>query len=146
MSTLGYRLWSLSLARNRAGIECRRPGVELALRHPGLDREETRPMRNLPNLAHPPWCLRGPDCAPSGGLHLSGLVNAAPRGDEVIQIGAGLWRMDVGPSTAPGGVLLELSAGDHVERWPIDLAQSANLVPVLTGLLRRAAPTLTAAA
>jgi hypothetical protein len=42
------------------------------------------------------------------------LVNAAPRGDEVIQVGAALWRMDIGPAEArppiagPGGVLLEL--------------------------------------
>jgi hypothetical protein len=102
-------------------------------------------MRNLPNPAHPPWCLRGPDCMPSGGLHLSGLVNAAPRGDEVIQVSAALWRMDVGPAS-PGGVLLELSVGEDVERWPIDLAQSANLVPVLRGLLRRAAPGIAQAA
>jgi hypothetical protein len=63
----------------------------------------------------------------------------------VIQVGAALWRMDVGP-TSPGGVLLELSAGDHVERWPIDLAQSANLVPLLRDLLRLAVPGVAPAA
>jgi hypothetical protein len=95
-------------------------------------------VNNLSNPAHPPWCLRGSDCASSGDLHVSRLVSAAPRGDEVIQVRAGLWRMDVGPAT-PGGVLLELSVGEDVERWPIDLAQSANLVPLLRDLLRRAA-------
>ncbi|MDG4817358.1 MULTISPECIES: hypothetical protein [unclassified Micromonospora] len=49
----------------------------------------------------------------------------------------GLWRMDVGP-TPPSGLLLELSAGADVERWPIDLAQSRSLVDLsgrlLTGL------------
>ncbi|GAB3808327.1 hypothetical protein [Micromonospora zhanjiangensis] len=91
-------------------------------------------MNNIPNPAHPPWCLRGPECASSGGLHLSALVSAAPGGDEVFQIGAGLWRMDVGP-TERTGVLLELSVGDDVERWPIDLAQAVKLVPLLRRLI-----------
>ncbi len=93
-------------------------------------------MSNLSNPAHPPWCLRGPNCASADGLHLSGLVSVAPKGNEVIQVGAALWRMDVGPAT-PGGVLLELSVGEEVERWPIDLAQSRVLVPVLQDLIRR---------
>ncbi|MFC8846131.1 MULTISPECIES: hypothetical protein [unclassified Micromonospora] len=91
-------------------------------------------MRNLPNFAHPSWCLRGPDCAVSSGLHLSGLVDAAVRGDEVIQVRIGLWRMDVGP-TPPSGLLLELSTGADVERWPIDLAQSRSLVALSGRLL-----------
>jgi hypothetical protein len=94
-------------------------------------------MHNLSNAAHPPWCARGPDCAEAARFHLSPLFNAAPRGDEVIQVGAALWRMDVGP-VPPGGVLLELSLGEDAERWPIDLAQSRALVPVLQGLVRRA--------
>jgi hypothetical protein len=102
-------------------------------------------MTNLSNPAHPAWCLRGADCANSPGLHLSRLVSAAPRGDEVIQVAAGLWRMDVGPVT-PGGVLLELSAGEDVERWPIDLAQSRAFAPVLRDLLRLAGTGLTRAA
>ncbi|MFD0820222.1 hypothetical protein ACFQ0D_18355 [Micromonospora zhanjiangensis] len=63
----------------------------------------------------------------------------------MIQVGAARWRMDVGPAT-PEGVLLELSAGDHVERWPIGLAQAANLVPVLGGLLRLSTPAVAPAA
>lgn len=106
-------------------------------------------MSNLPNSVHPWWCLRGEDCAAdraSGGrLHYSRLVSAAPRGDEVIQVRAGLWRMDVGPAS-PEGVLLELSAGADVERWPIDLAQARALLPVLRGLLRRADAALSHAA
>ncbi|MGW4461016.1 hypothetical protein [Micromonospora sp. NPDC004704] len=35
-------------------------------------------------------------------------------------------------------MLLELSLGEDVERWPIDLAQSRALVPVLSGLLSQA--------
>ncbi|MEU2661769.1 hypothetical protein [Micromonospora sp. AMSO12t] len=38
----------------------------------------------------------------------------------------------------PSGVLLELSAGDEPERWPIDLAQARALVHVLRDLLRTA--------
>ncbi|SCE87905.1 hypothetical protein GA0070558_111123 [Micromonospora haikouensis] len=91
-------------------------------------------MRNLPNSAHPSWCLRGPDCAVSGGLHLSGLVDAAVRGDEVLQVRLGLWRIDTGP-TPPSGLLLELSAAADVERWPIDLAQSRSLVDLSGRLL-----------
>jgi hypothetical protein len=85
---------------------------------------------------HPPWCLRGPDCASPGDLHLSRLVGAAVRGDEVIQVRLGLWRMDVGP-TPPGGLLLELSAGSETERWPIDLAQSRALAAVSQRLIRQ---------
>ncbi|WFE63973.1 hypothetical protein [Micromonospora sp. WMMD714] len=83
-------------------------------------------MSNLPNPVHPPWCLPGPACAGSNDLHLSRLIGTAVRGDEVIQVRVGLWRMDVGP-TPPSGLLLELSAGSDVERWPIDLAQSRAL-------------------
>ncbi|MFG1674383.1 hypothetical protein [Micromonospora sp. NPDC049282] len=96
-------------------------------------------MSNLPNAAHPPWCLRGPDCVGGNGLHLSRLVGAAVRGDEVIQAGVGLWRMDVGP-TSPSGLLLELSADEEVERWPLDLPQSRALVRASPRLLRRLAP------
>ena len=101
-------------------------------------------MPNLPNPPHPTWCLRGPDCADGGGLHVSTLTSAAPRGDEVIQIRAGLWGMDTpSPSMvrpgialrAPGGLLLELSCGEDVERWPVDLAQSHALLPLLSRLL-----------
>ncbi|MGW4467990.1 hypothetical protein [Micromonospora sp. NPDC004704] len=47
--------------------------------------------------------------------------------------------MDVGP-VPPSGVLLELSVGEQVERWPIDLPQARALVPVLLGLLARTDP------
>ncbi|MEO3742190.1 hypothetical protein [Plantactinospora sp. B5E13] len=68
---------------------------------------------------------------------MSTLVRVAPRGDEVIQVAAGLWRMDVGPCQ-PGGVLLESSVGEDADRWPIDSAQARVLVAVLVDLLRRA--------
>ncbi|HEX5543183.1 MAG TPA: hypothetical protein VFX60_16770 [Micromonospora sp.] len=86
---------------------------------------------------HPVWCLRGPDCA--SGLHFSGLACAAPRGDEVIQVAAGLWQMDVGPMT-PGGVLLEFSADDDdSHRWFIDLPQSRALIRLMRAAMRSAA-------
>ncbi|MEU7998762.1 hypothetical protein AB0B83_26000 [Micromonospora sp. NPDC049060] len=83
---------------------------------------------------HPTWCVPESGCAASA-LHLSRLRSAAPRGDEVIQVRAALWQMDVG-RLSPAGVLLELSAGDDPERWPIDLAQARALVHVLRDLLR----------
>ena len=93
-------------------------------------------MSNVPNPDHPSWCLRGQDCAEPPGLHFSEIIGVAPLGTEVIQVGVGLWQMDVGPVSL-GGVLLELSAGEEVERWPVDLAQARALVPVLLGLLGR---------
>ncbi|MEV0329244.1 hypothetical protein AB0H63_22770 [Micromonospora echinospora] len=96
-------------------------------------------MTNLPSPDHPPWCLRGPDCAGPGDLHLSRLVGTAVRGDEVIQARLGLWRMDVGP-TSPTGLLLELSAGEYVERWPVGLAQSRALAHLSGDLIRRLGP------
>lgn len=96
-------------------------------------------MNNLPNSAHPPWCLRGVDCAGSNDLHLSRLTGTAVRGDEVIQVRLGLWRMDVG-ATPPTGLLLELSAGTDVERWPVDLAQSRALAHLAGRLVSRLAP------
>ncbi|QLQ39307.1 hypothetical protein [Micromonospora robiginosa] len=102
-------------------------------------------MSNLSNIAHPPWCLRGSDCADGNGLHLSRLAGTALRGDEVIQAGVGLWRMDVGP-TAPSGMLLEFSAGEDVERWPLDLPRSRVLVRASQRLLRRLDPTASRAA
>ncbi|MFG3697413.1 hypothetical protein ACGF5C_05750 [Micromonospora sp. NPDC047620] len=83
---------------------------------------------------HPMWCVPESGCGTSA-LHLSRLRPVAPRGDEVIQVRAALWQMDVG-RLAPAGVLLELSAGDDPERWPIDLAQARALVHVLRDLLR----------
>ncbi|MEU8263536.1 hypothetical protein AB0C02_23285 [Micromonospora sp. NPDC048999] len=96
-------------------------------------------MSNLSNTAHPPWCLRGPDCAGPNDLHLSRLIGAAVWGDEVIQVRIGLWRMDVGP-TPPSGLLLELSAGSEVDRWPIDLAQSRSLAHLSQRLVRQLGP------
>ncbi|WP_328340088.1 hypothetical protein [Micromonospora sp. NBC_00421] len=96
-------------------------------------------MSNLPNPVHPPWCLPGPTCAGSNDLHLSRLIGTAVRGDEVIQVRVGLWRMDVGP-TPPSGLLLELSAGSDVERWPIDLAQSRALAHLSRRLVSRLDP------
>ncbi|GIJ28622.1 hypothetical protein Vqi01_37840 [Micromonospora qiuiae] len=96
-------------------------------------------MSKLSNSAHPPWCLRGPDCAGRNDLHLSRLIGTAVRGDEVIQARIGLWRMDVGP-TPPSGLLLELSADADAERWPIDLAQSRSLAYLSQRLVRRLGP------
>lgn len=93
-------------------------------------------MRNLPNSVHPWWCRRGPDCVNEGGLHLSRLTNTAAQGDEVLQLSAGLWRMDVGP-TPPTGLLLELCVGEETDRWPIGLAQSRALAHLAPRLLRR---------
>ncbi|WP_205801124.1 hypothetical protein, partial [Micromonospora thermarum] len=67
-----------------------------------------------------PWQV----CEGANGLHLSRLLDAAVRSDEVFQARVGLWRMDVGP-IPPAGLLLELSAGSEVERCPIGLAQFA---------------------
>ncbi|HEX5542131.1 MAG TPA: hypothetical protein VFX60_11325 [Micromonospora sp.] len=92
-------------------------------------------MRKLLDPGHPAWCLRGPDCA--SGLHFSGLAGAA-RGDEVIQVSAGLWQMDVGP-VSPGGVLLEFSADDDAsQHWFIDLAQSQELIRLMRAATRSA--------
>ncbi|HEX5597028.1 MAG TPA: hypothetical protein VFX61_13585 [Micromonosporaceae bacterium] len=86
---------------------------------------------------HPLWCLRGPECA--DGLHFSGLACAAPRGDEVIQVAAGLWQMDVG-AVSPGGVLLEFSADDDgSQRWFVDLAQAQALIRLMRMATRSAA-------
>ncbi|SCL54634.1 hypothetical protein GA0070606_2315 [Micromonospora citrea] len=85
---------------------------------------------------HPAWCVPESGCGASA-LHLSRLRPVAPRGDEVIQVRAGLWQMDVG-RLRPSGVLLELSADDEPERWPIDLAQARALAYVLRDLLRTA--------
>ncbi len=95
-------------------------------------------MSKLSNFAHPPWCLRGPDCAGSNDLHLSRLCSASARGEEVLQLRVGLWRMDVGP-TPPTGLLLELSAGSEVDRWPIGLAQSRALAYLSQRLIRQVA-------
>lgn len=86
--------------------------------------------------SHPAWCESENECGTTA-LHLSGLWSVAPRGDEVIQVRAGLWRMDVGPAGAEG-VAVELSVGEDVEWWPIDLAQARALVRVLNDLLRNA--------
>ncbi|HEX6968353.1 MAG TPA: hypothetical protein VF174_06020 [Micromonosporaceae bacterium] len=52
---------------------------------------------------------------------------------------AGLWRMDVGPSLTPGGVMLEFSTDEESrERWYIDLAQSRSLVHLMRRLQQRA--------
>ncbi|MEV0002412.1 hypothetical protein AB0H28_09015 [Micromonospora sp. NPDC050980] len=54
----------------------------------------------------------------------------------MIQAGVGLWRMDVGPTSA-SGLLLEFSAGAEVERWPLDLPRSGVLARASRRLLRR---------
>jgi hypothetical protein len=102
-------------------------------------------MSNLSNSAHPPWCLRGSDCDGANDLHLSRLVGTAVRGDEVIQLRLGLWRMEIEP-TPPAGLLLELSAGSDVERWPIGLAQSRSLAYLSKRLVRRLDPSSVRAA
>ena len=83
--------------------------------------------------SHPAWCEPESECGATA-LHLSRLRSVAPRGDEVIQVRAGLWRMDVGPAGAEG-VALELSVGEEAEWWPVDLAQARALVRVLQDLL-----------
>ncbi|HEX5598283.1 MAG TPA: hypothetical protein VFX61_20045 [Micromonosporaceae bacterium] len=94
-------------------------------------------MNKLFDPGHPAWCLHGPDCA--HGLHFSGLACAAVRGDEVIQVAAGLWQMDVGP-VSPGGVLLEFSADDDGnQRWFVDLAQAQTLIRLMRMATRSAA-------
>ncbi|HEX5541191.1 MAG TPA: hypothetical protein VFX60_06460 [Micromonospora sp.] len=94
-------------------------------------------MKKILDPVHPAWCLRGPDCV--NGLHFSSLACAAPRGDEVIQVSAGLWQMDVGP-VSPGGVLLEFSADDDASQpWFVDLAQSRALVRLMRAAMRSAA-------
>jgi hypothetical protein len=57
----------------------------------------------------------------------------------------GLWRMEIGP-TPPAGLLLELSAGSDVERWPIGLAQSRSLAYLSKRLVRRLDPSSVRAA
>nr|MDT0659200.1 hypothetical protein [Micromonospora sp. DSM 115978] len=96
-------------------------------------------MSNLPSPLHPPWCRRGPDCAGPGDLHLSSFVGLAARDEEVIQVRLGLWRMEVGP-TPPSGLLLDLSVGSEVSRWPVGLAQSRRLAEVSSRLIRRVDP------
>ncbi len=102
-------------------------------------------MAEIAHSPHPLWCLGGPECAGASGLHLSEVQSAAQRGNEVIQVGAGLWQMDVGP-TSPCGVLLELSGGEEVQRWPVDLAQARALAGVLQRLLATGGPALPRAA
>ncbi|HEX5541126.1 MAG TPA: hypothetical protein VFX60_06120 [Micromonospora sp.] len=67
------------------------------------------------NPAHPQWCLGGADCV--AGWHTSRLHLVVPHGGEVINVGAGLWRLDTdtGPFSA-GGVVLELSVGEEIEQ------------------------------
>ena len=63
----------------------------------------------------------------------------------MIQVRLGLWRMDVGP-TPPSGLLLECSAGEEVDRWPIGLAQSRRLARLSRHLISQLDPHLIRAA
>ncbi|MDG4828584.1 hypothetical protein O7627_04600 [Solwaraspora sp. WMMD1047] len=104
-------------------------------------------MDKLSNPAHPPWCGRGPDCATAPGWHNSALLPVASLGDEVIQVAAGLWQLDVeSPSIPVGGVLLEFTLGGDVERWPIGLIQALSLARLLPRLLGHANATPSRAA
>lgn len=96
-------------------------------------------MSGNSGLRHPQWCVGGVNC--SSGMHVSRIRSAAQTGEEIIQVGAGLWLMEVGP-VAPAGVVLELSADDEPEHWFVNLAQSRALVPILQDLLRVADVTL----
>jgi hypothetical protein len=82
---------------------------------------------------HPGWCLGGPDCR--SGVHMSRIRVADPAGREIVQVGAGLWLMEVG-KVSPGGVLLELSVDEEPQRWMLSLVQSRALVPILQDLLK----------
>ena len=82
---------------------------------------------------HPQWCVGGVDCA--NGMHVSRIRSVAQTGEELIQVGVGLWLMEVGQVT-PAGLVLELSADEEPQHWLVDLAQSRVLVPVLQDLLR----------
>lgn len=98
-------------------------------------------MSNLPKRAHPPWCLRGPDCATtpdSAAWHSSRLLRvAAAHGHPCVDVAVGRWQLD--PAQTPqlsqalaGGVLLEFRLGDDVDQWPVDRAQAlalARLIP-----------------
>lgn len=98
-------------------------------------------MDKLSNAAHPPWCGRGFDCAAAPGWHNSALLPVTLPGDEVIQVAAGRWQLDVEPGLGripAGGVLLEFTLGGDVDRWPIDSTQALALARLLPRLLREA--------
>jgi hypothetical protein len=111
-----------------------------------LTGKDPRPVNNLPNRTHPPWCLRGVDCATmpdSAAWHSSRLLRAAAAEYSCVDIAVGRWQLDsaeIRPvPTCPavvlaGGVLLEFRLGDDVDQWPVDGAQAlapAHLIPQL---------------
>jgi|GEM_PF-2178336 len=113
-------------------------------------------MSNLPKRAHPPWCLRGADCATtpdSAAWHSSRLLRvAATDVHPCVDVAVGRWQLD--PAGAPqaarrqptgatgtaallaGGVLLEFRLGDDVDQWPVDRAQALALTRLIPRLLR----------
>ena len=119
-------------------------------------------MSNLPTRAHPPWCLRGPDCATpadSAAWHSSRLLRVAAANVHLcVDVGVGRWQLDPAEtrktaearqatrshpagrsSQAPvlaGGVLLEFRLGDDVDQWPVDGAQALALAHLIPQLLR----------
>jgi hypothetical protein len=119
-------------------------------------------MSNLPTRAHPPWCLRGPDCATtpdSAAWHSSRLLRvAAADVHPCVDVAVGRWQLD--PATTQqaaqlhradmcspaavlaGGVLLEFRLGDDVDQWPVDRAQALALAHLVPQLLRGDAATL----
>lgn len=94
-------------------------------------------MSNLPKRAHPPWCLRGPDCATtpdSAAWHSSRLLRVPAAEHSCIDIAVGRWQLDSAQlrRALAGGVLLEFRLGDDVDQWPVDGAQAlalARLIP-----------------
>ncbi|MFV2022206.1 hypothetical protein [Micromonospora sp. LOL_023] len=111
-------------------------------------------MSNLPKRAHPPWCLRGPDCATtpdSAAWHSSRLLRvAATDVHPYVDVAVGRWQLDPAeirraetraaltcPAAAlAGGVLLEFRLGDDVDQWPVDPAQALALAHLVPRLLR----------
>ncbi|MFV2087125.1 hypothetical protein [Micromonospora sp. LOL_021] len=113
-------------------------------------------MSNLPKRAHPPWCLRGADCATapdSAAWHSSRLLRV-PAADvhPCVDVAVGRWQLDPAEpaqvarkqpigmtgtaAVLAGGVLLEFRLGDDVDQWPVDRAQALALTWLIPRLLR----------
>ncbi|WBB96234.1 hypothetical protein O7553_23305 [Solwaraspora sp. WMMA2059] len=111
-------------------------------------------MSNLPKRAHPPWCLRGPDCATtpdSAAWHSSRLHRIPAVEHPCVDVAVGRWQLDpaepaqaarrqpagmTGTAALPaGGVLLEFRLGDDVDQWPVDGAQALALTWLIPRLL-----------
>ncbi|MDG4763817.1 hypothetical protein O7632_06795 [Solwaraspora sp. WMMD406] len=103
-------------------------------------------MSNLPKRAHPPWCLRGSDCATtpeSPAWHSSRLLRVPAAEHSCVDIAVGRWQLDSAQlsQALAGGVLLEFRLGDDVDQWPVDRAQALALTGIIPRLLRGDAAT-----